>query len=106
MDILVPTLRLETTQNEAVVESQGSCVDKHAAGQRHLSQEALIKETFVHWNGPAPQHSDGLLKAALDHHFKGKKWHFTTTDSRANLNVVSDVVDRLMSVESKFSFME
>ncbi|KAK3235158.1 hypothetical protein CYMTET_54622 [Cymbomonas tetramitiformis] len=26
------------TQNEAVVESQGSCVDKHAAGQRHLTQ--------------------------------------------------------------------
>ncbi|KAK3250643.1 hypothetical protein CYMTET_39988 [Cymbomonas tetramitiformis] len=75
------------TQNEAVVESQGSCVDTHAAGQRRLSQEALIKETFVHWNGPAPQHSDGLLKAALDHHFTGKKWHFTTTDSRANLTM-------------------
>ncbi len=93
------------TQNEAVVESQGSCVDKHAAGQRHLTQEALVMETFVHWNGPAAQHSDALLKDALDHHFNGKKWHFTATDSRAKVHKVSEVVDRLMSQDSKFSFM-
>ncbi len=92
-------------QNEAVNESMGSCVATHAAPQRHLTQEAIVMETFVHWNAPAAHMCNDFLKAALDHHFSPKKWHFTSTDARAKLHNVSAVVDRLMKDDSKFSFM-
>ncbi|KAK3269795.1 hypothetical protein CYMTET_21776 [Cymbomonas tetramitiformis] len=57
------------TQNEAVVESEGSVIDKHAAGGRHLSQEALMMESVVHWNAPAAHRSDNFIRDALNHHF-------------------------------------
>ena len=93
-------------QNEAVNESMGSCVATHAATQRHLSQEAIVKETFVHWNAQEPHKCDVFLKMALNLHFGSEKWHFISKDSRAKLHTVSEVVDRLMKKDSKLSFME
>ena len=36
----------------------------------------------------------------------GPKWHFTTSDNRAKVHTVSEVIDRLLKEDSKFSFME
>lgn len=36
------------TSNEAVVESMGCILDRHAAGGRHLRQEAYAQESFIH----------------------------------------------------------
>ncbi len=94
------------TQNEAVVESEGSCIDKHATGGRHLSQEALVMESVVHWNAPAPHRADDFIRDALNHYFDGPTWHFTTTDNRAKVHTVSEVIDRLLKDDSKLSFME
>ena len=60
------------TMNEAVVEGMGSIVDRHAQGQRGLSQDALVMESFIEWNGPKPHLSEHVLKEALDHHFRKK----------------------------------
>ena len=102
--------------NEAVVESMGGVLDRHASGERHLQQPDYAKEAFIHWNAPKVHDARQLLSAALDRHFKGKAWHFTKSDrgartaslDRVGRNKefkVSKVVDRLASEKSRLPFM-
>ncbi|KAK3237082.1 hypothetical protein CYMTET_52818, partial [Cymbomonas tetramitiformis] len=84
-------ITVHMAENEAVVESEGSCIDKHAAGGRHLSQEALVMESVVHWNAPAPHRDDDFIRDALNQCFDGPTWHFTTTDNRAKVHTVSEL---------------
>ena len=99
------------TANEAVVESMGCIVDKHATGARGLGQPKYAREAFIHWNGPKPHDADRMLAAALDLHFKGKPWHFVKTDRGLRVEddhkrwKVSKVVDRLASEPSRLPFM-
>lgn len=104
------------TSNEAVVESMGGIVDRHATGERHLKQPDYAKEAFIHWNGPRPHEAKALLAAALDRHFNGKRWHFQKADRGAHQGTldrwgtnkefkVSKVVDRLASERSRVPFM-
>ena len=71
------------TANEAVVESMGGILDRHASPGRHLSQDRYAQEAFIHWNGPPVHAASALLSRALDRHFgkdskagKQKPWHF------------------------------
>ena len=104
--------------NEAVVESMGGVLDRHASGERHLQQPDYAKEAFIHWNAPKVHDAKRLLIAALDRHFKGKAWHFTKSDRGARTASldrdtshkhkefkVSKVVDRLASEKSRLPFM-
>lgn len=104
------------TSNEAIVESMGCIIDTHADGRRHLNQKAYAEEAFVHWNGPKVHSATKMLTAALDHHFKGKPWHFVKSDrgnresaldriGRNKQFKVSKVVDRLMSERSRIQFL-
>ena len=99
------------TANEAVVESMGCIVDKHATGARGLGQPKYAREAFIHWNGPKPHDSDRMLAAALDLHFKGEPWHFVKNDRGLRVEddlkrwKVSKVVDRLASEPSRLPFM-
>ena len=105
------------TSNEALVESMGGVLDRHATGGRHLQQPDYAKEAFIHWNGPRPHQAVRLLAAALDRHFGKKPWHFTKTDRGARAGSldrtwerhkdfkVSKVVDRLASENSRIPFL-
>ncbi len=57
----------------------------------------------------ALQHEvDDFLTESLDHHFKGKKRHFYSTDqqNRPLVSFASKVIDRLGKTHSKLSFMK
>ena len=50
--------------NEAVVESMGGILDRHASGERHLEQLDYAKEAFIHWNGRKAHAAKHLLSCA------------------------------------------
>jgi len=105
------------TSNEALVESMGGVLDRHATGGRHLQQPDYAKEAFIHWNGPRPHKAERLLAAALDRHFGKKPWHFTKADRGRRAGSVdrawgqhkefkvSKVVDRLAGESSRVPFL-
>ena len=57
------------TMCEAVVEGMGSIVDKHASAKRGLSQQAMVEESYIEWNGPLRHEAKSLLIEALDYYF-------------------------------------
>jgi hypothetical protein len=95
------------SMNEAVVESMGSVLDAHAVGKRGLSMEKYVAEAIIHWNGPCTGQCNGFLSRALDVHFKGEPWHFTSQDKQQRYRkfAVSEVLDRLAKEESKLPFL-
>jgi hypothetical protein len=95
-------------RNEAVVEGMGSIVNLHANGRRGLSADAYVQEAFIHVNGPMIDKADGLVKEALDIHFKDKPWHFTQRSAcglGSAYSVESEVMGRLKAMKSKLPFM-
>ena len=96
-------------RNEAVVEGMGSIVNLHADGRRGLSSDAYVQEAFIHVNGPMIDKVDGLVKEALDRHFKGKPWHFMQRSARglaSAFSIESEVIGRLKAMKSKLPFMD
>ena len=96
------------TCNEAVVEGMGSIVTLHADSRRGLNAEAIEKEAFIHFNGPPLARADGLIKEALDLHFKGKDWHFTQVSvngQKSPFSVESQVMRRLKATRPKLPFL-
>ena len=75
--------------NEAVVEGMGSVVDSHAIGKRGLSHDRYVKESIIDWNGPQSHECEGFLTAALNKHFKGEDWNFTSSDESLARHVSS-----------------
>ena len=65
----------------------------------------ISDELVIHWNGPHISKCDGIVKQALNVHFKGKLWHFIFSDVRAKMPKVSAVVDRINNSKSSLSFM-
>ena len=65
-------------------------------------------EARISWNAPLQHEADDFLTESLDHHFKGKKWHFYSTDhqNRPLVSFTSKVIDRLGKTLSKLSFMK
>ena len=100
------------TSNEAVVESMGNVIDKHASPTRGLLPENYAREAFIHWNGPPLLRADKLLVAALNHHFAGdgpQDWNFVNKVQRGDklkFKHVSKVIDRVRSQPSRLPFME
>ena len=96
------------TVNEAVVEGMGSIVDKHADPKRGLSQDRYVKESIIDWNSPQTHECEGFLCAALNKHFKGEDWNFSSSDKRHGryqVHTDSAVIDRLKKIESKKPFL-
>ena len=94
--------------SEAVVESIGNIVDRHAIAARHLSVEKYMQEAFTHWNGPNLHDADSVIREALDRYFHPKTWHFTYRTERLDRfgkHKVSAVVDRQLGQPSKLQFM-
>jgi hypothetical protein len=69
--------------------------------------EQYVAESIIHWNGPVTNECEGFLTRALDVHFKGDPWHFTSHDKqqRYRKSVVSTVVDRLAAKKSRLPFL-
>ncbi len=65
-------------------------------------------EARISWNAPLQHEGDDFLTESLDHHFKGKKWHFYSTDqqNRPFVSFESKVLDRLGKTLSKLLFMK
>ena len=96
---------------EAVVEGMGSVVGRHASDLRgSLAHEKYTKEAIIHWNGPESHEAEKFLVNSLDVHFKGKRWNFYPEGSSIGskhlylTTNVSKVIDRRMSMKSKFPF--
>lgn len=71
------------TRCEAVVEGiVGSIVNVHANGRRGLTADMIEMEAYMDWNAPPIDKAKDIIKEALDHHFKGKRWHFFQTSLR------------------------
>ena len=97
---------------ESVVESTRSVIEKIqnvCGGTKTSMNEKDIKdingELVIHWNGPYISECDGIVKQALNVHFKGKLWHIFSSDVRAKMHKVSTVVDRIDNSKSSLSFM-
>ena len=65
----------------------------------------ISDELVIHWNGPHITKCDGIVKQALNVHFKGKLCHFISSDVCAKMHKVSAVVDRINNSKSSLSFM-
>ena len=70
-----------------LVEGMGSILAMHASGIRGTGAENLTHELYVHMNGPPLAHADGLLKEALNLHFKGQRWHFTQISAEGQRSI-------------------
>eukprot|EP00854_Cymbomonas_tetramitiformis_P031735 gene31735-40003_t len=57
-------------QNEAVIEGQGSMIDRHADKTRGLTQEKYVMESFVDYNGPVVSHEEFIISRALNKRFE------------------------------------
>ena len=97
---------------ESVVESMGSVIEKirNVRGGTKTSTNKkdtndISDELVIHWNRPHISECDGIVKQALNAHFKGKLWHFISSDVRAKMHKVSAVVDRINNSKSSLSFM-
>ena len=78
-------------------------------GTKTSTNEKDIKdisdELVIHWNGPHITKCDGIVKQALNVHFKGKLWHFISSDVCTKMHKVSAVVDRINNSKLSLSFM-
>ena len=71
------------THVESVAESMGSIIDIHSDKRKGINVTVVGEECVIHWNGPAVDKANGLLEAALDRHFGGKRnWHFITRQNK------------------------
>jgi hypothetical protein len=95
------------TVNEAVVESMGSMLDRHAVGSRGLPMAKYVAESIIHWNAPVTGECEPFLVRALNLHFKGGPWHFTSHDEQQRYSKfsVSEVLDRLAETKSRLPFL-
>lgn len=87
----------------------GSIVQMHADGRRGLCVEKYSAEAFVHMNGPTLPRADGVIAAALDHHFGDKEWHFTHSSIKGQhgaFTLTSKVLQRLKDEPSNLTFLE
>lgn len=87
----------------------GSIVQMHADGRRGLDVEKYSAEAFIHMNGPTLSRADGIIAAALDHHFGSKPWHFTHTSlngQHGHFTMTSKVLQRMKEEPSKLPFLE
>eukprot|EP00854_Cymbomonas_tetramitiformis_P016294 gene16294-19335_t len=57
-------------QNEAVIEGQGSTIDRHADKTRGLTQEKYVMGSFVDYNGPVSHEAEEFIIKALDKRFE------------------------------------
>jgi hypothetical protein len=67
------------------------------------------REAFIDMNGPTLPRADSLIFDALNHHFKGKTWHFSQTTARHKLGAfgaTSKVLQRKLEEPSRLSFLE
>ena len=94
---------------ESVVESMGSVIEKiqnvRGGTKTSTNKKDISDELVIHWNGPHVNECDLIVKQALNAHFKGKLWHFISSDVCANMHKVSAVVDRINNSKSSRSVM-
>ena len=75
---------------ESVAESMGSIIDLHSDKRRGIDVTVVGEESMIHWNGPPVNKANGLLEAALDRHFGGRRnWHFITRQNKPESIVIS-----------------
>ena len=65
----------------------------------------ISDELVIHWNRPHISECDDIVKQALNVNFKGKLWHFISSDVRAKMHKVSAVVDGINNSKSSLPFM-
>ena len=97
---------------DSIVESMGSVVEKIQnvlGGMKTSMNKKDIKdisnELVIHWNKLHISECDDIVKQALNVHFKGKLWHFISSDVHTKMHKVSAVVDRMNNSKSSLSFM-
>ena len=80
--------------------------ERHSAKDRHLPQAKYVMESIIDWNGPSTNECEPFLIEALHFHFKGKDWHFTSSDGRSRFTkfTTSEVIDRLKKEKSNYAF--
>ena len=97
---------------KSVVESMGSVTEniQNVRGDTKTSTNKkdikdISDELVIHWNGPHISQCDGIVKQALNVHFKGKLRRSIFSDVRAKMHKVSAVVDGINNSKSSLSFM-
>ena len=97
---------------ESVVESLESVIEKIQnvrGGTKTSMNKKDIKdisdELVIHWNRSHISECDGIVKQALNVHFKGKLWHFISSDVHTNMQKVSAEVDRINNSKAPMSFI-
>ena len=87
---------------ESIAESYISIYNLHNSDIRPINDENAEDEMTVHLNGPVLGEADGILKAALDKHFKGGPWHFTIQNNIFRTS--GQTVQNILSRKSKLPF--
>ena len=97
---------------ESVIESMGSVIEKiqnvHGATKTSTNKKDIkdiSDELVIYWKGPHISECDSIVKQALNVHFKGKLWHFISSDVCAKMHKVSAVVDKINNSKLSLSFM-
>ena len=76
-----------------------------AGAAASLTSDKIEMEAYIDWNAPPMGHADALIRAALDHHFKGEPWHFhhrSEEGQSGRFGIVSKVLQRLLDMVPKF----
>ena len=87
---------------ESIVESFISVYNLHNNKLRPMEEETVDDEMMIHLNGPEIGECDKILKLALDKHFNGKSWHFTTQNNIFKTH--GKAVTSVLSKKSKLPF--
>ena len=83
---------------ESIAESMISKYNNHNDKKRNLGEQVADDEMMIDYNGPVMAEADGVLKDALDLHFKGSEWHFTAPSI---FRSSGKTVDKILSRKSR-----
>ena len=95
---------------ESVVESWISVLEHHSSKSRNLSADMIQTEMSIAINGPAVQHSEGIVRESMRRYWGGTKnlkdGHFTRKSQNIKSYMVSEAVDSLNNILKKNQLME
>ena len=95
---------------ESVVESWISVLEHHSNKSRNLSADMIQTEMSIAINGPAVQHSEGIVQESMRRYWGGtrnlKDGHFTRKSQNIKSYMVSEAVDSLNNIRKKNELME
>ena len=83
---------------ESSAESMISKYNNHNDKKRNLGEQVADDEMMIDYNGPVMAEADGVLKDALDLHFKSSEWYFT---GPSIFRLRGKTVDKILSRKSR-----